>query len=183
MAAVTFECPVDPSGCAPSATGGFCQVHRGTRLERVRPRPAAAEPPPAAGPGAEAGPDPDQGAGPVSGAASDGAAEQGPAGQLAVRILGQLLTVPPGGLLLGREAPATRELPGFADLLHVGRQHARLYWHGDALHVVDLSSRNSTFLAGRLVTEPTPLRAGQVLDLGGDVDVLVVELDEFGLAR
>ncbi|WP_131740285.1 FHA domain-containing protein [Actinomadura roseirufa] len=44
----------------------------------------------------------------------------------------------------------------------------------------DLGSRNRTFVNGRQVTAPTPLGPGDVLRLGLDVEVPVVEIDEHG---
>jgi FHA domain len=171
MAAVTYQCPVDPTRCSPSAHGGFCPVHMGARLERIRPRPAV----PDAGLG--------QGPAPGLGTAAGLGAEPGGTGRLGVRILDQILIVPPDGLLLGREAPATRDLAGFAGLIHVGRQHARLFWHDGGLYAVDLGSQNHTFFNNQPITEPVRLGPGQTLDLAGDVSVVVVELDDLGLPK
>jgi hypothetical protein len=170
MAALTYRCPVDPA--CPEATGpGFCSVHAGTRLERVRPGPAPT------------GSAPAQAASPPPATSQDSAPALVADSHLAVRILGHVVPVPPHGLLLGRETPDIRDLPGLADLLHVGRQHARLYWHDGDLHVVDLDSTNGTFVSGQRIRAPAALSAGQVIDLAGDLDVQIVELDEFGFPR
>jgi pSer/pThr/pTyr-binding forkhead associated (FHA) protein len=99
---------------------------------------------------------------------------------LALRVLGRVIPVPREGVLLGREAPAVRDLPGMADLHHVGRQHAQVYWGNDGLEVIDLRSMNGTFLDGRQIVAPERLRPGQTLGLAGDLDIDVIELDEFG---
>ncbi len=164
MAAMTYRCPVDPEACGESSQPGFCPTHRGIRLERVR-APFAGQ--------AQAqvpAPSPDAPAAPASGQPR----------LLAVRVLGSLMPVPPEGLLLGREAPDTRYLPGFADLRHVGRQHARLYWNLDALYLIDLGSQNKTFVNGRAISVPVALQPGQVFNLAGDADITVIELDENG---
>ena len=159
MATMTYRCPVDPAACGESAGPGFCQTHRGIRLERVRAPIAATS------------------TGESVPTTSPTAARK----RLAVRILDRVLPVPPDGLLLGRAAPSTRYLPGFADLRHVGKAHARLYWHGDALYLADLGSQNGTFVDARPITSPVALAPGQVFNLAGDADVAVLELDENGL--
>lgn len=180
MAAMTYRCPADPTGCPESSQPGFCQTHRGVRLERVRAPFAATSTAPASAPAhavTEAAAPSPPGSTVVGASAVPG---PGRARLLAVRVLGRVLAVPPGGLLLGREAPDTRYLPGFADLRHVGRKHARLYWHQDCLYLVDLGSANKTFVNGRAISEPVRLLPGQVFNLAGDADVAVVELDENG---
>lgn len=168
MAALTYRCPVDPAECGESAQPGFCATHRGTRLERVRVPFAAATSPSSQ---AEARP---------AGVTPDPCPASGPARTFAIKLLGRLLPVPVGGLLLGREAPETRYLPGFADLRHVGRKHARLYWHQDALYLVDLGSQNKTFVKGQPISQPVQLVPGEAFNLAGDAEVTVVELDENG---
>ncbi len=170
MATLTYRCPVDPAECGESAQPGFCATHRSARLERVRVPFAAATSPSSQAPARPASSPPGPSAGPAS----------GPARTFAVKLLGRLLPVPAGGLLLGRQAPDTRHLPGFADLRHVGREHARLYWHQDALYLVDLGSRNKTFVNGQPITQPVQLVPGETFNIAGDADVTVVELDENG---
>lgn len=172
MASTIYLCPIDPDGCEYAATAGFCANHPGTPLKPFRA---------ALGPGAEdAG-----GAGPQTvprrtvGPAGEGAHDAMP--RLALRVLGRVIPVPRDGVVLGREAPAVRDLPGMADLQHVGRQHARVYWGSEGLEVVDLRSMNGTFLDGRQIVAPERLSPGQTLDLAGDLDIDVVELDEYGL--
>lgn len=71
-------------------------------------------------------------------------------------------------LILGR-APSAAVRFGTAEAGEVGRFHARL--EEDATHpgrflVTDLQSRNGTYLNGRQIVEPTPLRGGDILRLG-----------------
>jgi len=175
-----YRCPVDPAGCGDTERPGFCATHRGIRLERVRSPFAAAtvvsaDAGPPAGGAVQDAPAPSS-SGPSSGPSSD----PGEVRLLAVRVLGRVMPVPPGGLVLGREAPATRYLPGFADLRHVGRRHAHLYWQRGSLYLLDLGSQNKTFVDGLAISEPVPLLPGQVFNLAGDTDVVVVEIDENG---
>ena len=161
MAAVSYYCPVDPQ-CPRSATAGFCLRHPTAKLERARaaftPAPASEETPQEAGTGAK------------------------PAA-LCLRLLGESVTIPPEGAVIGREGPLFAELPGMAALHQVGRQHARLSYQGDALVVIDLGSLNGTFVNGRRVTGSEPLRPGDTLRLAQDVPVEVdhVRLDAYGL--
>lgn len=71
-------------------------------------------------------------------------------------------------LILGRAPSAAVRF----DPLHdrdVGRHHARISW-SDAtpviFEIVDLRSRNGTFVNGRLITTPMRLSAGDVIQLG-----------------
>jgi pSer/pThr/pTyr-binding forkhead associated (FHA) protein len=47
----------------------------------------------------------------------------------------------------------------------LSRCHTRLYLNGNALFVEDLGSRNGTLLNGSQVTEPTEVKAGDVVKL------------------
>ena len=48
----------------------------------------------------------------------------------------------------------------------ISRQHCSLTFEHDALHVNDLGSSNGTWVNGAPVTQATPLRAGDLLELG-----------------
>jgi FHA domain len=137
--------------------------------------PAAPPPPDATDtPGPDA--DPTPGRGPVPG--PDLAGQAGPRRQqVALRLLGELLELPPEGLELGRDAPRCAGVPGLSELLGVSRHHARLSWRGRVPFVEDLGSLNGTFVDGEAVVEPRPLLPGQTLRLGRDVEVEVVELE------
>jgi pSer/pThr/pTyr-binding forkhead associated (FHA) protein len=77
---------------------------------------------------------------------------------------GRRLTVPPGGLTLGRD-----ELlgPPFSTDNSVSRRHAAVDRRGDgSVDVTDLGSANGTYLNGRQVTAATPMNDSDVLRLG-----------------
>jgi hypothetical protein len=171
VATVTYRCQVSPDQCPTSPTPGWCSNHPTSALRRERrgfERPAATreDPPPPQDQPAQA-PQPER---------------QRP--QVALRLLGEQIEVPPDGMELGRDAPRSVDLPGMSDLLQVSRHHARLFWRGSILYVEDLSSRNGTYVDGERVVEPRPLLAGQALRLA-DVGAQVVELtfDQYGLPR
>jgi len=71
-------------------------------------------------------------------------------------------------LILGRAASAAVRFDPLNDR-EVGRQHARISW-SDAMplifEIVDLKSRNGTFVNGRLITTPMRLNVGDVIQLG-----------------
>ncbi|MEM9188288.1 MAG: GGDEF domain-containing protein [Myxococcota bacterium] len=46
------------------------------------------------------------------------------------------------------------------------RRHARLYTHGDVTYVEDLDSKNGTFVNGRRIKKPVPLRDGDKIQVG-----------------
>jgi pSer/pThr/pTyr-binding forkhead associated (FHA) protein len=60
----------------------------------------------------------------------------------------------------------------------LSRRHARLYREGDEVLVEDLGSRNGTWLNGRTVEQPTPLRIGDQLRLCGSSIRISGGLDE-----
>ena len=71
----------------------------------------------------------------------------------------------PGENVLGRapDAAVWIDAPG------VSRQHARICLEGSAATVVDLGSKNGTYLRGRRVIEPSPLKDGDQIRLGSVV--------------
>ncbi len=94
----------------------------------------------------------------------------------------EIEVVPLGGhseLILGRATTAAvrfdpRRDPG------VGRYHARMApgQAGEVL-VSDLGSRNGTWLNERRVTEPTPVRTGDVLRLGRGGPEMKLSIETF----
>jgi hypothetical protein len=171
MATLTYRCQVSPDQCPTSPGPGFCVNHRTSPL---RPERRRVPPPPGTEPGGDQEPMPEP----------DQLEQPGPQRlQVALRLLGQLLELPPEGLELGRDAPRCASLPGLSDLHQVSRRHARVDWRGNVPFISDLQSRNGTYVNGERVTEPRPLLPGQTLRLGLDVEVQVVELDldEYGL--
>src|SRR5947207_3186261 len=49
--------------------------------------------------------------------------------------------------------------------LMISRSHCALFLQDDEIHIRDLGSRNGTFLNGRPVESPQPLRGGDILKL------------------
>jgi DNA-binding winged helix-turn-helix (wHTH) protein len=67
-----------------------------------------------------------------------------------------------GENILGRE----REAAAWIDVHSVSRRHARIVVSGERATLEDLGSKNGTFLRGRPVTKPTPLRDGDAVRIG-----------------
>ncbi len=85
---------------------------------------------------------------------------------------GMVIPVPPGELLLGREAGQAGRLGGDRTL---SRRHARVTRDGQGrLFVEDLGSTNGTLLNGTRVTGRQPLRAGDLIE-AGDSTLKVVD--------
>ncbi|MET9880694.1 FHA domain-containing protein [Actinacidiphila glaucinigra] len=86
--------------------------------------------------------------------------------------------------LLGRDAPDCSHVPGLSALDQISRDHAELYWLSGHLFIRDTGSSNGTYVDGERITAPTRLWPGHHrLRLAQDVDVTVVELDEYGAPR
>lgn len=62
----------------------------------------------------------------------------------------------------------------------VSRQHARFSQHDDEWWVEDLGARNRTFLNGRELPGPSPVRPGDVLRIGQTLFHVIAELDASG---
>jgi DNA-binding winged helix-turn-helix (wHTH) protein len=71
-------------------------------------------------------------------------------------------------LLLAPETVLGREpgLPGTVDDSSVSRRHARLSWDGASATLVDLDSKNGTFLRGTRIEGPVALEDGDEIRLG-----------------
>ncbi|MFB7677617.1 FHA domain-containing protein [Kitasatospora purpeofusca] len=112
-----------------------------------------------------------------------------PVVRLALVVAGVLLPVRAehrrggGGLAIGRDEPDCAAVPGLAGLDQLSRHHARLRWIDGALYVEDLGSTNGTFVDGRRIEEPTRIGPAHRLRFALDLDVQVVEIDEFGAPR
>ncbi|MDY0810695.1 FHA domain-containing protein [Kitasatospora purpeofusca] len=112
-----------------------------------------------------------------------------PVARLALVVAGVLLPVRAehrrggGGLAIGRDEPDCAAIPGLPGLDQLSRHHARLRWIDGALYVEDLRSTNGTFVDGRRIEEPTRIGPGCRLRFALDLDVQVVEIDEFGAPR
>ncbi|MFJ8434690.1 FHA domain-containing protein [Kitasatospora sp. NPDC094019] len=109
--------------------------------------------------------------------------------RLALIVAGVLLPVRAehrrggGGLAIGRDEPDCAAIPGLAGLDQLSRHHARLRWIDGALYVEDLRSTNGTFVDGRRIERATRIGPGCRLRFALDLDVQVVEIDEFGAPR
>ncbi|MGW7424929.1 FHA domain-containing protein [Streptomyces sp. NPDC054813] len=89
-----------------------------------------------------------------------------------------------GATRLGRDATDCAHVAGLAGLDQLSRNHAELTWHAGRLYITDLGSSNGTYVDGQLVTRPAQLWPGSHrLRLAEDVDVTLVELDEYGAPR
>ncbi|WP_406095492.1 FHA domain-containing protein [Kitasatospora purpeofusca] len=211
MATVIYRCPMGaPGECPPSATRGYCQVHMFQQLERHDP---AEDVPPVGAPadtpadassvGPRSATDPEAATRPARPAQpqqnqhrpqqQDHRPQPRPARptvvRLALLVAGVLLPVRAehrrggGGLAIGRDEPDCAAVPGLAGLDQLSRHHARLRWIDGALYVEDLRSTNGTFVDGRRIEEPTRIGPGRRLRFALDLDVQVVEIDEFGAPR
>jgi serine phosphatase RsbU (regulator of sigma subunit) len=76
--------------------------------------------------------------------------------------VGRRYLIGASGVTLGRAPPADIVL-GDSE---VSRLHCRLSLSGDTLIVTDLNSTNGAFIDGTRLTEPTPLRVGEILRVG-----------------
>ncbi|GAA3398516.1 FHA domain-containing protein [Streptomyces roseoviridis] len=82
---------------------------------------------------------------------------------------------------LGRDAPECAHVSGLERLDQISREHAELYWESGQLYIRDTRSSNGTFVDGERIHGPTRLWPGRHrLRLAQDVDLTVVEIDEFG---
>lgn len=201
MATVIYRCPVGaPGECPTSAGRGYCPVHVFQQLERYDPAEEAVV---TAAPGRAAG----GAAGPAAGRDGPREAEAatrpvrsgrqspgpGPAARPVVRLAlvigGALLPVRGehlrggGGLAIGRDEPDCAAIPGLAGLDQLSRHHARLRWIDGVLYVEDAGSTNGTFVEDRRVAGPTRVGPGDRLRFAEDIDVQVIEIDEFGAPR
>lgn len=170
MATVSYRCPVEDR-CPESDQPGFCANHPDSRLERTRPRIVLPQDPASSGAGTVPGKPTEREQAPLA-----------PVPLIAVRYLGNSVQVPAGGVILGRDTTPALRLPH-----QVSRVHAHLHWDGWVLRVTDLRSGNGTFVDGRRVAEnePVPVKPGQTLRLGQDVELAVaeIEVDEYGRPR
>lgn len=178
MAAVTWRCPVPQ--CEFTATGrGHCKVHH----ERLRFEPDRTdEVTPAPGGGAGSPHDEAAAVGAAASAAPSAAGAADPPRRIRLILAGVPALVPAEGMVIGRAVPPWRDEPKVQALTQISRTQARVFWRGRTLHIEDAGSRNGTFIEDRPVAKAVPLQPGAHLRFGLDVDVTVVEVDEFGMA-
>ena len=85
---------------------------------------------------------------------------------------------------VGRDASECAHVPGLAGLEQLSRAHAELAWRGDRLYIRDTGSANGTYVDGVEITDAVQLWPGRHrLRLAQDIEVSVVELDEYGAPR
>lgn len=72
---------------------------------------------------------------------------------------GRVLQIDGAGLVIGRDSTPLMGTPG------VSRRHAALRYHSGCFFLVDLGSRNGTFLNGARVCGETAVHPGDVIDL------------------
>jgi len=87
------------------------------------------------------------------------------------------MRVPDEGLTIGRAPPAFGA-SYCTENVSVSRQHCRLARLGDGWFVEDLGSANGTKINGELADGPTPVRAGDVIVIGGLDNGLTAQLVE-----
>ncbi len=103
---------------------------------------------------------------------------EGPAvARLEVRVgplAGSTIGVPEGGLVFGRAEAGIGNLGGDGQL---SRRHARIHLSDGRLLLEDLGSTNGTHVAGRAISEATPVAVGDVITLAGS-ELRVADLAE-----
>lgn len=68
-------------------------------------------------------------------------------------------------LTIGRDPSNTIAFDQEKDLV-AGRKHAKIIRQGDGFAIIDLDSRNGTFINGQRVTGQSPLKPGDVIEFG-----------------
>lgn len=106
-----------------------------------------------------------------AGTAGQSDAPESPAAVM-VRWSGRALTLPEGSHLIGRRADCAVMI----DLPSVSRVHARLDVLPHAMTIVDLRSKNGTFVAGRRIDKATEILPRGTVRIG-EVDVELTRLD------
>ncbi|MFE5709415.1 FHA domain-containing protein [Streptomyces sp. NPDC056501] len=192
MASLTrYRCPVTPDDCPTSASRGFCAIHEWDRLvpERVlisEELNGSGGSGGSDGSGGSGGSDASDGSG-----GSDGAPERGSGGggeapivRLALVLAGVLVPLRGEGeapTRLGRDAPDCAHVTGLDLLDQISREHAEFFWESGRLYVRDTCSSNGTFVDGERIEGPAGVWPGRhEVRLAQDVDLVVVEIDEFG---
>lgn len=82
---------------------------------------------------------------------------------------------------LGRDAPDCAHVTGLDLLDQISREHAEFFWESGRLYVRDTCSSNGTFVDGERIEGPARVWPGRhEVRLAQDVELAVVEIDEFG---
>ncbi|MFI9209789.1 FHA domain-containing protein [Streptomyces sp. NPDC053253] len=197
MASLTrYRCPVTPDDCPTSASRGFCAVHEWDRLvpERVLisgelngsgepggsdvtpegeverpPRPPGTPPP-----------RPEPSRPPIVRPTPVRSSTV----RLALVLAGVLVPLRGEGeapTRLGRDAPDCAHVTGLDLLDQISREHAEFFWESGQLYVRDTCSSNGTFVDGERIEGHARVWPGShEVRLAQDVDLVIVEIDEFG---
>ncbi|MFC9700842.1 FHA domain-containing protein [Streptomyces sp. NPDC056943] len=202
MASLTrYRCPVTPDDCPTSASRGFCAIHEWERLvpERVliseelngsggsdrsggapERGPGGDEAEPAPRPSGNRPPRPEPTRPPIVRPAP----VRVPTVRLALVLAGVLVPLRGEGEVptrLGRDAPDCAHVTGLDLLDQISREHAEFFWESGRLYVRDTCSSNGTFVDGERIEGPARVWPGRhEVRLAQDVDLVVVEIDEFG---
>jgi hypothetical protein len=95
----------------------------------------------------------------------------------------QLVEIPAGGIQIGRGLPPLYSNDNAREFEQVSGRHARIFWGAEnTLYIEDLSSTNGTYVDGHKLAPgcPTPIIPGQPLQLAEDVEIQLLELNEYG---
>ncbi|MEU2237848.1 FHA domain-containing protein [Streptomyces sp. NPDC018338] len=85
---------------------------------------------------------------------------------------------------LGRDAPDCAHVTGLDLLDQISREHAEFFWESGRLYVRDTCSSNGTFVDGERIEGRALVWPGNhEVRLAQDVDLVIVEIDEFGAPR
>ncbi|MBN1261282.1 MAG: FHA domain-containing protein [Anaerolineae bacterium] len=82
---------------------------------------------------------------------------------------GQAFVISKPVITIGRESTHDMQI----NAARISRNHARVRVQGDFLVVEDLGSSNGTFVNGRRIAQPQPLKPGDILDLAGHTKLRV----------
>lgn len=179
----------ETDGSAGAAAPSARTASARTASPKPAPRkPASPEPAPQAGPAnGTRGRPRDTRAGRPRPAADRQSRPRPTAVRIALVLAGALVPIRGAGeepTRVGRDAPECAHVPGLAGLEQLSRAHAELTWRGDRLYIRDTCSANGTYVDGEEITDAVQLWPGRHrLRLAQDIDVSVVELDEYGAPR
>ncbi|RSS56523.1 FHA domain-containing protein [Streptomyces sp. WAC01280] len=197
MASLTrYRCPVTPDDCPTSESRGFCAVHEWDRLvpERVLiseelngsgepggldvTPPGEVESPPR--PPWTPPPRPEPKRPPIVRPTPVRSSTV----RLALVLAGVLVPLRGEGeapTRLGRDAPDCAHVTGLDLLDQISREHAEFFWESGQLYVRDTCSSNGTFVDGERIEGHASVWPGShEVRLAQDVDLVIVEIDEFG---
>jgi hypothetical protein len=95
----------------------------------------------------------------------------------------QLVEIPAEGLRIGRGWPPLHGHDIARKYYQISGRHARFFWGADSeLYIEDLNSGNGTYVNGNKLAAgcPTPVSPRHSVRLAEDVDIELLELNEYG---